>query len=71
MGSVRLCGAIATLCLQRWSLLQVLDYLVTILLAVLPARDMYPVIFTIAGFHDELVKVAIVLNPVKPFAGGL
>lgn len=36
-----------------------------------PARDVNPEILTVAGFHDQLVKVAIVLNPVKPLASGL
>lgn len=39
--------------------------------AILPARDVNPEVLAVGGLEDELVKVAIVLNPVKPLAGGL
>lgn len=34
--------------------------------AVLPARNVNPEVLAVGGLHNELVKVAIVLNPVKP-----
>ena len=39
--------------------------------AVLAARDMNPEVLAVGGFHDELVKIAIMLNPVEPLAGSL
>ena len=53
------------------SLFQVTNHLVAVSSAVLPARDVNPVIFTIAGFHDQLIKVSVVFQPVEPLAGGL
>ena len=32
---------------------------------------MYPEIFAIGGFEDELIKVSVMLEPVEPLAGGL
>ena len=58
------------LCRRRRLLLQVTDDLVAVLLAVLPARDMYPEIFAIGSFEDELVKVSVMLKEIKPLAGG-
>lgn len=39
--------------------------------AILAARDVNPEVLAVGSLHDELVKVAIVLNPVKPLAGSL
>ena len=39
--------------------------------AVTTATHVNPEILTVGGLHNELVKVAIVLNPVKPLAGSL
>ena len=39
--------------------------------SVLPAGYMDPIVLPIAGLHDELIKVGIVLQPIKPLAGGL
>ena len=38
--------------------------------AVLAARDVNPEVLAVGGLEDELVEVAIVLNPVEPLAGG-
>lgn len=43
----------------------------TILFPVLTAGNMNPEVLPVGGLQNELVKVAIVLNPVKPLAGGL
>ena len=37
-----------------------------ILLAVLSAGDVNPKVLAVGGLEDELVKVAIVFNPVEP-----
>ena len=34
--------------------------------AVLSARNVNPEVLAVGGLHDELVKVAIVLQPVEP-----
>lgn len=39
--------------------------------AILPARYVYPEVLAVGGLHDELVKVAIVLQPVEPLVGSL
>ena len=39
-------------------------------LAVLAAGDMNPEVLAVGGFKDELVKVGVMLKPVKPLAGG-
>ena len=39
--------------------------------AILAARDVNPEVLAVGGLEDELVKVAIVLQPVEPLAGGL
>ena len=35
------------------------------------ARDVNPEVLAIGGFHDELVKVAMAFNEVKPLASSL
>ena len=37
--------------------------------AVLTAGYMNPVIFSIAGFHDELIEIGISLKEIKPASG--
>ena len=39
--------------------------------AVTTAANMNPEILAVGGFHNELVKVCVVLNPIKPLAGSL
>ena len=39
--------------------------------AVLAARDMYPEVFAVGGLENELVIISVVLQPIKPLAGGL
>lgn len=39
--------------------------------AILSARNVNPEVFAVGSLHNELVKIAIVLNPVKPLAGRL
>ena len=39
--------------------------------AVTTAAHMNPEILTVGGLHNELVKVSVVLNPIKPLAGSL
>ena len=39
--------------------------------AVTTAAHVNPEILTVGGFHNEWVKVAVVLNPIKPLAGSL
>ena len=34
------------------------------------ARDMNPEILAVGGFENQLVKIAMGLNPVKPLASG-
>ena len=43
----------------------------TIGLAVTTATDMYPEVFAVGGLEDELVEIRVMLEPVKPLAGGL
>lgn len=50
-------------------LLEITDDLMAVLLDVLSARNMDPVVTTIGGFHDQLVKVGVVLQEVEPSFG--
>lgn len=63
--------AASHLCPKRWLLLQEADDLVSVGPAVFAAGHVNPVVLAIGGLEDELVKIAIVLNPVEPFAGCL
>ena len=42
-----------------------------VLVAVLPTRDVNPVVFAVGGFEDELVEVGVGFEEVEPAAGGL
>ena len=43
------------------SLLEITDYLVSVGATVSSTRDMYPEVFAVGGFEDELVEVNVVL----------
>lgn len=43
----------------------------TVLLAVGSAADVNPVVTTIGGLHDQLVKVGVVLQGIEPLLGEL
>lgn len=45
---------------------QIPDYLMPILLDVLPARDVYPKVFAVGGLDDGLVEVGVLDDPVEP-----
>lgn len=50
-------------------LLEVSDYLVTVLMSVFPTRHMNPEIFTIAGFENSLIEIGISFKEIKPASG--
>ena len=63
----------APMCLERWFdkltnrlLLQIPDDLMTIGSSVASARDVNPEVLTVGGLHEQLIKIAVVLNPVEP-----
>ena len=39
--------------------------------AILSARDVNLEILAVGGLHDELIKVSVMFQPVKPLAGSL
>lgn len=50
-----------------WLLLNQISYhLLTVLLYVLSARDMYPEVFAVGGFDNDLVEVGVLDDSVEP-----
>ena len=54
------------MCLERGAFLEIPDNLVSVCTSVASARDVNPKILTVGGLHDQLIKIAVVLNPIKP-----
>ena len=61
------------MCLKRgtYLLFQVADYLVSVGTSVASARDVNPEIFAVYRLHNQLVKIAMGLNPIEPLTGSL
>ncbi len=57
------------MCLKR-SLLEIANDLVSVGVSVATAGYVYPEILAVGGFEDELVEVAMGLNPVEPLVSG-
>lgn len=60
------------MCLKRWFdkltkrlLFEVTDNLVTVGTSVASARDVDPIVLTIAGFQNQLVEIGVSLNEIK------
>lgn len=52
-------------------LAHVAEDLMAVLFAVGSAADVYPVVTTVGGFHNQLVKVSVMLQKVEPLLGEL
>ena len=56
----------APMCLERGAFLEIPDNLVSVCTSVASARDVNPEVLTVGGLHEQLIKIAVVLNPVEP-----
>ena len=66
MRSGRLCGAKATLCLKRGSLLQVANNLMPVGSTIPSTAHVYPEVFSVCGFQNQLIEVSVTFQPIEP-----
>lgn len=62
-------GDLLPLDFAQGRLAHVAEDLVSVLLGVLAATYVNPVVTTVGGFHNQLVKVGVVLQEVEPLLG--